>query len=225
VDNPKFAGKSIPPKQIYIVMDSDKDCHEDNPASPVICDLDGDGKKDIELGGNRGWLYLTDDTNNINKWIKDPSAIELKVHSWLSGKPGVANSVYKDMKDYQEGKVVLIPVYNVWCKNDKTPLDNEACMAAAHDPLYWPPEPEGGDTDEEVRGNDNYHIVTFAPFYISCVDQKGNCPGAKLAQILNPDLKNIGSVEGFFLHNIDLTVDVTQDCDVNIGNCTVSLIE
>jgi Flp pilus assembly protein TadG len=221
VDNASFAGKKIPPRQIYIVMDSEKVCEE----AGMDCDIDNDGKNDIELGGNRGWLYLTDDTH-IKQWIENPQSIELKVHSWLSGKPGDVESAFKAMEDLRQGEVVLIPVYNVWCKNDKTPLDNAACMTAAHDPAYWPPEPPEGDNADEVRGNDNYHIVTFAPFYISCASKKGNCPGATLAMILNPLIKNnTSSVEGFFLHNIDLAVEITQDCDVNIGSCTVSLIE
>ncbi|MFH1446711.1 MAG: pilus assembly protein TadG-related protein, partial [Chloroflexota bacterium] len=60
----------IPPEQIYIIIDSDKICLEDDLLNGVVrCDLDGDGKKDIQLGGDRGWLYLTADTSDIGAWI------------------------------------------------------------------------------------------------------------------------------------------------------------
>ena len=60
----------VPPEQIYIISDSNKICIEDG--GDIQCDLDGDGKKDIQLGGNRGLLYLTADTTNIQQWITDP---------------------------------------------------------------------------------------------------------------------------------------------------------
>lgn len=229
VDNPLFAGMKIAPSQIYIVMDSDKECHELNPLNPVICDLDGDGKLDIQLGGDRGWLYLTADTSSINKWIKDPLPISLKPHQWLSGKGGADISIYKDMNNLHEGEVVLVPVYNTFCGGVTDPTTNATCMNDAHDPLYWPPIPPGGDITDQIKNKDNYHIITFAPFYVSCVDTKDNCPGAKMAVKLNKvedkTFKINGVVEGFFLSNADVPVDPSSNCDVNIGDCQVSLTD
>jgi hypothetical protein len=51
---------------------------------------------------------------------------------------------------------------------------------------------------------------------------------------MNPDPKhpgkstigdNVPAIEGFFLENVDLALDASQICDVNLGNCTVSLVD
>jgi hypothetical protein len=60
------------------------------------------------------------------------------------------------------------------------------------------------------------------------------CPGFALAQAMNPDPSNPGkslikdnipSIEGFFLKNVDLALDTEVHCNVNLGNCVVSLTE
>jgi len=214
----------IPPKQIYIVIDSDKVCVEDGGEIP--CDLDGDGKKDIQLGGDRGWLYLTADTSNIGDWIDAGPHPNLTVesHVWLSGKPGVATSVYNKMINSGFiGEVVLIPVYNVMCDGD--PRVETACVEAAHDPLEWPPF-GGLDNFDEIRNTQlNYHILTFQPFYISCIDTKGECPGFRYAQSLpGGDALTDGPViEGFFISDMTISPDDTDGCAVNLGNCQISL--
>jgi hypothetical protein len=215
-----------PPEQIYIVVDSDKVCVEDGGEIP--CDLDGDGKKDIQLGGDRGWLYLTADTSSIGDWVDDgphPN-ITIDSHVWLSGKPGVATSVYiKMINSGFIGQVVLVPVYNVICDGD--PRVDTACVEAAHDPDQWPAF-DGTDNFDEIRNTQvNYHILTFQPFYISCIDTMGNCPGFTIAQSLpGGDALTDGPViEGFFLSNMTISPDDKDGCAINLGNCQISLSE
>jgi hypothetical protein len=71
-----------------------------------------------------------------------------------------------------------------------------------------------------------YHILTFEPFYITCVNSQGNCPGYEYAQTLpgNDDLSaNEPVIEGFFLSDVGIIPDIADGCSVNLGNCTISL--
>ena len=231
-----------PPTQIYIIMDeisTNKEtlCKEDlnywDPlyASAIQCDLDGDGKMDIEGAGNRGWLDLNGGgggANEIRGWIRYGFDSIISPHTWLSGQPGQQNNNFRAMMDYRVGDVVLIPIYNALC-DDKHPLSNAACMAAAHASPF-PAEPASGDTAVSDK-KPMFHIITFAPFYITCAQTKQSeyCPGYELAQEINPSLKlngnnSIPSIEGFFLENVDMVLDLTQLCEIDMGNCTVSLV-
>lgn len=239
-----FTGE--PAAQIYIIMDAlstNKEtlCKEDlSPSDPsyasaITCDLDGDGKMDIEGAGNRGWLDLSGGGGGaaeIRQWIRYGFDSVISPHTWLSGQPGQQNSNFQAMRDYRVGDIVLIPVFNAIC-DDKDPLSNAACMAAAH-AYPFPEEPASGDTAVSDK-KPMFHVITFAPFYITCVHVKKSeyCPGFELAQEMNPDPKhhgksliadNIPAIEGYFLENVDLVLDVSQLCDVNLGNCTVSLV-
>ena len=75
----------VPPDQFYVIINEDKICFEDSgDPNDIICDLQGDGKKDVVMGGDRGWLYLTADTNNIADWVDDgphPHS-NLQPHVW-----------------------------------------------------------------------------------------------------------------------------------------------
>jgi len=218
----------IPPEQIYIIIDSDKICIEDDPVKGVIqCDLDGDGKKDIQLGGDRGWLYLTADTSNIAAWIKENGPhpnFSLDSHTWLSGKSGNDVNIYIEMINSRyPGEVVLVPVYNYLCDGD--PRTDSTCVDSAHASPPWPYF-DGEDDFSEIRNKSlNYHILTFEPFYVSCVSQKGECPGFRYAQTLpkGSELKDGPVIEGFFLTDGEVSPDITQDCAINLGNCTISL--
>ena len=214
----------LPPEQIYIIIDSDKICLEDGGEIP--CDLDGDGKKDIQLGGDRGWLYLTADTSSIGDWIDGGPRPNITVnpHVWLSGKAGVSTSVYTKMiSGGFIGEVVLIPVYNVLCEGD--PRTNASCVSAAHASPPWPAY-DGVDNFEEIRNTTlNYHILTFQPFYISCIDTGGNCPGFAYAKSLpgGENLKDGPVIEGFFLSDVTISPDNKDGCSINTGNCQISL--
>jgi len=223
-DNDIVDSSGIPPEQFYVIIDEDKICFEDSgDPNDIICDLQGDGKKDVVMGGDRGWLYLTADTSNIGDWVDDgphPHSY-LQPHIWLSGKSGVDVSVYIKMKTYgYEGEVVLIPIFNVLCNGDpRTTIDPYTgllCVDAAHQD---PPWSFGVDDFSEMKNVDpKYHIIAFAPFYVSCVDKKGDCPGA---QALNLD--NGPVLEGFFLSEYNISIDINQECDINLGNCLLTL--
>ena len=215
----------IPPEQIYIIFDSLKICIEDG-GDDLQCDLDGDGKKDIQLGGDRGLLYLTADTSDIKAWISEEGAhpdFSIKSHIWLSGKSGIEVDVVIAMvTEGFPGEVVLIPIYNVLCEND--PETDPACVENAHLSPPWP-EFDGEDDFSEIRNQSPYyHIIAFAPFYMSCVSKSGDCPGYRYAQTINSELKdNQPVVEGYFLSDVYLPPDSSQNCDINLGNCVVSL--
>jgi len=235
-----------PPRQIYLIMDGiaameEAYCKEDlDPADPgydvaLTCDIDGDGKNDIEGGGNRGWLDLNNGgggASDMTDWIQNGLDFPISPHTWLSGQPGVITSVFETIKDYRVGDVVLIPVFNAYC-DDSDPINNGACMFIAHDDPF-PDVPASGDIDNAGQAP-KFHIITFAPFYISCVHTFSfdYCPGFALAQEVNPDPDlphkslipdNTKSVEGYFLTNVDDTpLDLDVNCDVNLGNCVVTL--
>jgi len=212
-----------PPEQIYIIIDSDKICKEDSGDDDDIqCDLDGDGKKDIQTRGNRGWLFLSVGINNIADSLTGPgTGVDLKPHVWLSGKPGVTTSIYIKMDSMgYEGAVVMVPVYNAICDGD--PRENAECGAAAHASPPWPPFYGDDDFSQMNReGQLNYHIITFAPFYISCIDKNGNCPGLQSSDLDKTD-KKTPVMEGFFLTDVDVSAS-DQDCSIDLGNCIISI--
>ena len=192
------------------------------------CDLTGDGKLDIQLGGNRGTLYLTSENQPPIKWITSDTQpdITLKPHVWLTADPGVGAVVNQMDKVGWSGEIVLIPIYNEICE-PKSPTDTPSCIEAAHANPPWP-EFDGVDRfDMKPGGNLWFHIIAFQPFYISCVSSSGDCPGYRYAQTLNPDLgDNVDVVEGFFLSYYDDTsLDAQNFCDFDLGNCQISLTE
>jgi hypothetical protein len=220
----------IPPKQIYIMFDGDKICVEDG-GTGYVCDLDGDDKKDLQLGGDRGLVYLTSKTTNINDWITSDTQpdITLQAHVWLTAKSGVASAVGKMESSGWSGEVVLIPIFNEICETD--PTKTPGCITKAHASPPWP-EFHGEDRfDMKPGGSLWYHIIAFQPFYISCVSDSGNCPGYRHAQFLNKDNENkyqlkdnVPVVEGYFLSDYDdLGLDGQMFCDINLGNCDISL--
>ena len=256
----------LPPSKIYIVMDvlpinnapkNDSDyieviCRESlEPIFPPLdksnlkwlawstaidCDLNNDGRMDIEGGGNRGWLDLNNGgggTSEMVDWITNGPSIPIADHTWLSGNPGAKTPVFEAMKTYRQGTVVLVPVFNAFC-NDSNPLQNSTCLTSAHSSPWdvEAPVPAGGDIDSADK-TPNFHIISFAPFYVSCVHTKkaDNCPGFNWAQSINNDggkdviKDNTMSVEGFFVTNYKSPVDITNLCTLNLGNCQVSLIE
>ena len=240
------AGTNDPPKQIYIVMDKiavneetyckeDLDPEDDGYDTAIICDLDGDGKNDIEGGGNRGWLDLDNGgggASDLIDWIENGLDFPIDTHTWLSGQTGAITSVYESIKDYRQGDVVLIPIFNAVC-DDSDPIANNACMEAAHLNPPFEEEPPSGDIDNAGQAP-KFHVIAFNPFYISCVHtfQFDDCPGFALAQAMNMDPNppyksfigdNIQSIEGYFLTNVEFPLDLENHCDVNLGNCVVSL--
>lgn len=220
----------VPPiDRMYIIMDDDKVCESDG--GTIKCDLDGDGKDELKFGGKRGFLY-PDNVNSIANFVaKGPKTdINIRSHKWLTGAQAVSTSVYNQMvSSGYVGSVVLVPVFNYLCPDDPrvgSPETNE-CMINAHK-NPWPPYPDYGCDTSSIRGSkDNYHILAFAPFYISCISTKADCAGYQYALSMDTSGtldKNAKIVEGFFIVNYeDILPDSTNMCDINLGNCVISL--
>lgn len=121
----------------------------------------------------------------------------------------------------------MVPLFNYVC--DKGPTnENHSCVDDAH-AAPWPSEPVGGDNLSTIRqaNKENYHIVTFAPFYISCIKKQGggSCPGFQYAEDnMDYDNKNTAVIEGYFIDGYPVSADSSMvGCDLNTGNCTISL--
>jgi len=118
---------------------------------------------------------------------------------------------------------VFVPVYNEICltKPDITP----ACVAAAHS-SPWPAYGGADDFSELKNQTPFYHVVAFAPFYISCVSKQGECPGYIYAdKIINGNKLNDNEkvIEGYFLTDVDVSPEPTDLCSFDLGNCNISL--
>lgn len=214
-----------PPAQIYILMDEDKTvddvtCIEDNPTYPgaLVCDHDGDGESDFRFGGARGWLYLEGKLKPQDA-LSDGFDGTLTPAIWLPSDNGNMTVAFVAAQDYVVGEVVLVPVYDTLCEG-KYNAGNQTIGSCS----------TAGDNVNPGSGDQKYYrVVTFAPFYVTCVHAKPGdpmCAGLELADELNNlNTNKARTIEGFFLENIDLGLDITLECDVNLGNCTVSIIE
>jgi len=212
-----------PPSQIYILMDEDKTvddvtCIEDNPTYPgaLVCDNDGDGESDFRFGGARGWLYVEGKLKPQDV-LKDGYDGTITPVIWLPSDNGNLSVAFMAARDYQVGQVVLVPVYNQLCEGtyNSTNQTIGSCSTA------------GDDVSPGTGDQKYYRVITFAPFYITCVHALPSdplCVGLELASELNSlNTNKARTIEGFFLENIDFGLNTTLECDVNLGNCTISL--
>ncbi len=110
-------------------------------------------------------------------------------HTWMGGQSGVANSVFQAVADH-EGQFVIVPVFDHIC--DRYP--DPRCAANVHpqDTLLT-----------SAGGSYYYHIITFANFYVSCVNapgvHHGECSGHKAARDLGVIRNNTKTIEGYFI--------------------------
>jgi Flp pilus assembly protein TadG len=209
--------------KIYIMMDSEKVCGVD-----INCDFNGDGRAELESGGNRGWLNLDGGSagaSTLSDWIENGLDRKINVHTWLSGVNGNKTSVYSSMET-RIGQIVWVPVFNMLC--DELPKNDPACLAAAH--ANTPPglPLEAGEVDTVLTGSPAtplYHVVGLAPFYITCVHKsKEPCPGFDKAMQVNPSIKeSTNTVEGYFVNPSTLPSDDVGPGGVDLGVYTVSL--
>lgn len=186
---------------LYIVMDSDTvnndfTCQDPPnsglPANTLDCDLDNDGVNEVLAGGNRSWLNLdggSGGASEFNRWITTGESPMVYEQRWYGGTPGVRDTVFSSI-ELRVGDIVAIPVFDKFC--DAWPY--ESCATTdLNDPVV------NSSTD-----NLYFHVVTFAPFQITCVYGGGNdaaCPGHDAMALANPteNWDNVRTIEGIFV--------------------------
>lgn len=200
--------------EIYMVMDSGGlECKEDG--GTIICDLDGDGDKDVllasdETGGNFSWLDLdgnetppcdpsnAEGSTELVEWIDNGFPCDLGPHTWVPGQTGVQTNVFQ-AASRREGEIVAVPVFDDWCDGKPDIL----CPGKVH----------VGDVIKPVNATTSpffFHIDTFAAFGISCVQggethKQDDCPGWTLFREKNAEIgvsihPNLKSIEGYFIN-------------------------
>jgi hypothetical protein len=193
------------PDMIYVVVNEEKMCAKDptnyDPTNELLCALTAEGHYQL-TGSSRGWLNLSDGsagTSVLRNWIMAVNNPTLHTHIWLSFIGGTrAEPVFTDLEK-RLFDVVYIPVFNHVC--DHAPLEGDLCWQEAHAEI-----PDIEDVCEVIHGspgNDFGHVVAFAPYFTTCVRQKGapQCDGFDRALELNPIAleKTDYSFEGYFV--------------------------
>lgn len=200
VNNPPPPGTIYP--ELYVIMNSNSQPDDlaaicQSAGGDLPCDLDGDGEDDLIANGDRSWLDLDGGgggSSELVNWIVDGFPGTLQEHTWMGGQPGVENNVFQAAEDRRViDPIVLVPVYDQFC--DDYPDPRCASLIHSQDIIFT-----------SAGGNYFYHIITFAAFYISCVDAPGvpgpECPGHKLATDLGIFPANTKSIEGYFVTGI-----------------------
>lgn len=226
VDTPSTSGKCEWGKDpMYIVADSEKiedDIICQDPGSPlnpayVDCDINNDGKNDVEIlsGGSRAWLDLDGGgggASELVNWVNgNYNGAPLVPHTWFPGQTGVTNSVYQAIEN-REGDTVTIPVFDAFHKGKNPPL----------------PHGEDQVVGTTATSVDYFHIMTFATFFVSCVDAPGTSPvpcPAKEWLVDEGILKaNVKTVEGCFLQGLFEGGGTPGQCNVDAGAYVLKLV-
>jgi hypothetical protein len=221
------------PGFLYVIVDANK-VNDDistscAPIGDMNCDLNSDGINEVFGGANRSWLDLDGGGGgaaDMKSWITDGFDGTIMTHTWLAGQSGVDTSIYKTTQMYINTHptypVVLVPVFDGIC--DGNPEGNPICELALHDPV---PGEENVVASNGVS-NTYYHIAGFSAFYLTCIDDGGGnkCPGATAFLSLpgNEDLKNIKTIEGYFISGYPFDLDNPGTGGVDVGVRIVSLI-
>ncbi len=217
--------------RVYIIMDSDQagidHCVEiPGGGDELTCDMDGDGSIDLLGSGDRSWLYI--DEYNLKKSITNFFGLTLSVHTWSPGQTGVNAAVLDTISDeiISKQSIVLVPVVNAVCPKS-TGVNSSTCQDAAHTGTTGVPL-EPGESDIVLSGNGNtyYHIVGFAPFYVTCVKKKGSdkCAGHTWAVDYGNMKDNVKTIEGYFIDNYPID-NVYGSGGIDLGIRIVSLTE
>lgn len=201
LDNPPPNPPGVYP-ELYIIMDSQSTPEDLTQTCQSLggwldCDLDNDGEDDLIANGDRAWLDLNGGgggSSELVDWVNGQNVPPLEIHKWLNGQPGTATNVYHAAEDL-EGHFVIVPVFDQFC--DKPP--ETGCPGKVHT--------EDIILESYAGGNYYYHIITFAAFYITCVNSQGpECPGHKAARDLGvfasipgSNASNPKTIEGYFI--------------------------
>src|SRR3990172_12227252 len=158
----------------------------------INCDFNGDLKDDYISASNRGWADLDGNDGNpsyscdptsegsteLKDWILNGFSCPFINHTWVGDQSGNAGAIYKTVEERrQTNPIVLLPVFDDSCPQDPT-------GGAGGCNWHNPPHPPGDEVHEftSSTGNTNYyHIIRFAAFYITCVQENQHndpCPGA-----------------------------------------------
>lgn len=213
-------------KHIYVVLDKEAICPKDATLDPHPCDFNGDGRPNLVSGADRGWLSLdgvSGGTAQIKSWILNGYDGILQDHMWLPSLGGVRE--WKTMKELADSlQVTRIPIFNYFCIKC-LPLEGTTHYEAAH--AIYPLEP-GQTCLTPTKADDYYHVIGFARFIVTCVDEKNDqCPGRVEAEKLPGMadlLKNEATVEGYFV--IGYPEDpIIGDTGIDMGTYVISLLD
>jgi len=167
------------------------------------CDLENDCVDELMTGGSRSWLDLNGGgggASELSNWIQYGFPNPIPPHTWLPEEAGVATSIFKDAQ-IAVGKNVILPVFDKLCPNnvfDWTATETTAQCNA------------GPDDDVSLTiNNQNYHVITFSQFHVTCVqtaknkalDESGSiksCPGHNAAVVNGSIDDNDKTIEGYF---------------------------
>jgi hypothetical protein len=206
-----------------ILMDSGSS--SDNfclPTGTINCDTNGDGIQDVFNGSSRGWLDLNGGGSSASElidWIKyGYNGPPIHPHLWVGGESGISNSVFQNVRDHLEGKVVSVPIFDLFC--DKG-LPETTCPLLYD--LTYPDQtrPTAGS------GSLYYRIVAVAQFKITCVfstgSDKDRCPIRQSIEGFDDGNVSIKSIEGYFVD--DLLDEGEGGAWLDAGSYRVRLIE
>jgi hypothetical protein len=216
-------------QQVYIIMDSNdldfdtsKNCL---PIGTINCDFDGDGFADFAGGGDRSWLLLEPGTGaaKLKDWLQTGLASPLSIHTWLAGEKGVAASIFQNVDDYVRvpQKVALLPVFNDYCINGD--FTTEPCLSKWHLPVPGDEFTPAFAGDKIVNNGINrtyFHVIGFAEFFVTCVDQgNSKCPAhdAAVAAGIYPHGNSVKSIEGYFVRGVPVQIGPGGTGGVDLG--------
>ncbi len=196
-------------KMIYVIMDTDKfdpedDCAEADNGGSIICDFNGDDIYDVGSGAERGWLWLEGKTgaDALRDVMTSGVTSPVEINSWYPGETGVKNTVFDAAKDHRLGRIALVPVFDVICADIHADDFDTDC--APYDP--------GVDQIFGRNGKKTYyHVIAFAPFYVSCVAKNNeSCPGKDFAGI------DKSTIEGYFVDGYIVDSEIGGSFDLGV---------
>lgn len=219
--------ENIEAGNIFMIMTSTatkENCYDPvtNPEG-VNCDVNGDDIPDIVSNSSDGWLSLDGKSQLRECWLTrtctEPAPV-IYPRTWLSTISGGNTNWYKILKDYYDIPFT-VPIYD-----KETDFDPRGTA-------MW----EDGDIGEYIRkgqGLNNYRIMGFAQFTITCIHETGtDMTGGNTGSICEyrdwlikspehkfPATQKLKSIEGYFTEG---TVSWGGGVGPNLGLWVVQL--